>query len=154
MNFDGLDRIAQIGIIVRNIEKSRTLWARLLGVEETPIIETERWESTHMTFRGKPSEGRARMTAFDLENISIELIQPVGPQSSWMDFLQKHGGGMHHVAFRVENLEEALEKLRKMGIEIEQKGEFKGGRYVYSYFRGEFGAVFELLHRSSKGKPP
>jgi len=64
----------QVGIVVNDIENARKLWAKLLNLEEPPIIETEEWEATHMSFRGKPSRGRAKLTFFKLENITIELI--------------------------------------------------------------------------------
>ena len=44
-----------------------------------------------MTFRGKPSRGRAKLAFFKLENVTIELIQTLGGHSTWQDFLDKHG---------------------------------------------------------------
>jgi catechol 2,3-dioxygenase-like lactoylglutathione lyase family enzyme len=133
-------------MVVRDIEKTRDFWAKLLGVEKTPIIETEGWELTHMTFRGAPSKGKAKLTFFNLENIVLELIQPVGGPSTWQDFLKKHGEGIHHIAFNVENLDGTLEKFRKMGIGVEQKGDFEGGSYVYINSKSKLGAIIELLH--------
>lgn len=149
MGCNRLSRVAQIGIVVKNIERARAIWAELLGVEEPPILETESWELTHMTFRGKPSKGRAKMSFFNLENIVLELIQPIDGPSTWQDFLKKCGEGIHHIAFHVENLEETLEKFRKMGIKVEQKGEFKGGCYVYTNSKSELRAIIELLHMHS-----
>lgn len=149
MGGNGLRRVAQIGIVVSDIERARAIWAELLGVEEPPIVETESWESTHMVFRGKPSEGKAKVSFFNLENIVLELIQPIGGPSTWRDSLEKRGGGIHHIAFIVENVEEKLERFSRMGIEVEQKGEFKGGGYVYTDSKSELGATMELLYRRS-----
>jgi len=141
-----LRRVVQIGILVKDIERARAFWADLLGVGEPLIVETENWESTHMTFRGAPSEGKARLSFFNLENIALELIQPIDGPSTWQDLLEKCGQGVHHIAFQVENLEETLEKFSRMGIEVEQKGEYKGGCYVYIDSKSKLGAVIELLH--------
>jgi len=135
-----------VAMVVRDIEKARDVWAELLGVEKSPIIETESWEKTHMMFKGAPSEGKAKLTFFKLENIVLELIQPVGGSSTWQDFLEKHGEGIHHIAFNVENLETVLEKFGKMGIEAEQKGDFEGGCYVYTSSKSKLGAIIELLY--------
>jgi len=143
---NGFGRVVQVGIIVRDIGQAVQAWARLLGVEEPPVIETEGWESSHMTFKGKPSKGRAKLAFFKLENIAIELIQPIGSQSTWQDFLAEHGDGIHHVAFTIDNLEETLERLEKMGIGVEQRGDYKGGCYVYADSKGKLGAIIELLH--------
>lgn len=146
MGIEGFMRVVQVGIVVKDIAKTRTAWAELLGVEEPPIIETEGRESSHMTFRGKPSEGRAKLAFFRLENIAIELIEPIGGPSTWQDFLEKHGDGVHHIAFNADNLEETLEKCKGMRIEVEQRGDYKGGSYTYADSRHKLGATIELLH--------
>lgn len=149
MSIEELRTVAQIAIVVRDIERTRAIWADLLGVKEPAIIETEDWESTHMMFKGTPSKGRARLSFFKFENIILELIQPIGGPSTWQSFLEKQGEGIHHIAFQVGNLEETLEKFRELGVGVEQKGEFKGGCYVYTDLRSELGAIIELLHRYS-----
>lgn len=146
MGGEKLKRITQVAIVVKNIEEARDFWAELLGADKNPIIETEGWERSHMTFRGAPSEGKAKLTFFDLENIVLELIQPVGGPSIWQDFLERHGEGIHHIAFNIENLDETLERFAEMGIGVEQKGDFEGGCYVYMNSKGKLGAIIELLH--------
>lgn len=139
-------RVTQIAIVVRDIEKASAIWSELLGLEKPTIEETEGLELTHMTFRGKPSKGRAKLAFLNLENLVLELIQPVDGPSTWQDFLDRCSEGIHHIAFQVENLEETLEKFGKMGIKVEQKGDFKGGCYVYTDRKSELGAIVELLH--------
>jgi len=138
--------VVQVGIIVRDINQAAQAWAKLLRVEEPPVIETEGWESSHMTFKGKPSKGRAKLAFFKLENIAVELIQPIGSQSTWQDFLAEHGDGIHHIAFTIDNPEETLDRLEGMGIGVEQRGDYKGGCYVYANSEAKLGAVIELLH--------
>jgi methylmalonyl-CoA epimerase len=137
--------VAQIAIVVRDIEKASAVWSELLGLEKPPIEETEGSELTHMTFRGKPSKGRAKLSFLNLENLELELIQPVDGPSTWQDFLDRCGEGIHHIAFHVDNLEDTLEKFRKMGVSVGQKGDFKGGCYVYTNPKNELGAIIELL---------
>ena len=146
MSGDNLKRVTQIAIVVKDIEKTTALWSELLGLKKTKVEETEGLESSHMTFRGKPSKGRAKLVFFSLENLVLELIQPIDGPSTWQDFLDRHGEGIHHIAFQVENLEETLEKFRKVGIKVEQKGDFTGGCYVYTNPKNELGAIIELLH--------
>jgi methylmalonyl-CoA/ethylmalonyl-CoA epimerase len=146
LSCDNLKRVTQIAIVVGDIEKAIAIWSELLGLEKPSIEETEDLELTHMTFRDKPSKGRAKLAFLNLENVVIELIQPVDGPSTWQDFLDRHGEGIHHIAFHVENLEETLERFRKMGIKVEQKGDFKGGCYVYTDSKSELGATIELLH--------
>lgn len=145
MRRDDLKRVTQIAIVVRDIEKASAAWSELLGVEKPGIQETEGLESSHMTFRGKPSKGRAKLSFLELENLVLELIQPIDGPSTWQDFLDSHGEGIHHIAFQVKNLQGTLERFDKVGIKPEQKGDFKGGCYAYTNQKGKLGAVIELL---------
>jgi methylmalonyl-CoA epimerase len=140
-----LKRVTHIAVVVGDIEKALAFWSELLGLEKPSITETESWESTHMAFRGKPSKARARLSFLNLENIVLEFIQPVGRPSTWQNFLDRCGEGIHHIAFSVEDVEKTSESLGKAGVKVEQKGDFKGGRYLYTNPKSKLGAIIELL---------
>jgi len=146
LNPKNMKCITQVAIVVKDAEKAAALWSKILGLEKTKVEVTEGLESSHMTFRGKLSEGRAKLVFFSLGDLVLELIEPIGGPSTWQDFLDKHGEGIHHIAFQVENLEETLEKLSKIGIKVEQKGDFKEGCYVYTSPKKDLGAILELLY--------
>jgi len=99
-----------------------------------------------MTFRGKPSPGRAKLAFFKLENIVIELIQPIDGPSTWQSFLDEHSEGIHHIAFITGNINESAKNISETGAIEEQKGFFKGGGYVYLDARKSLGAILELLY--------
>ncbi len=48
----------------------------------------------------------------------IELVEPAAPDSPVTAFLAKRGGGLHHLAYRVANLETALARLRAAGLRL------------------------------------
>jgi hypothetical protein len=146
LSCSNLKRVTHIAIVVGDIEKAVAIWSELLGMQKPPITETERWESTHMTFRGKPSKAKAKLSFLNLENVVLEFIQPIGGPSTWQDFLERCGEGIHHIAFDVENLEVTLDSFRKVEVIVEQKGDFKGGCYVYTDPKSELKAIIELLH--------
>lgn len=135
----------QIGIVVKDIEVASRFWAKLLGMEVPTSVETETADITNMTYRRSISPGRAKLAFFTLENITIELIEPIGGPSTWKDFLDKHGEGMHHIAFNVGDMAKSIEMLKAIGIDIEQKGDFMGGCYAYTESPGKLGTILELL---------
>jgi catechol 2,3-dioxygenase-like lactoylglutathione lyase family enzyme len=153
MTNEQFKRMTQVCIVVKDIEKARADWANLLGIKENPIIETEGWEATHATFKGKPTKARAKLTFFHLENIVLEIIEPIGKPSTWQEFLDKTGGGLHHIAFDVVDLDETLKTFSKSGIGVEQKGDHKGGCYTYMDSRGKLGGTIELLYSHRESKP-
>lgn len=142
---EGLGKLAQVAVIVRNIEEAAEKWAKLLGVEKPRVVETAEWEETHMMYRGAPSRGRAKLAFFDLGGVTLELIEPIGGPSTWSEFLERHGGGIHHVAFVVDDVESAVRALQDLGGELVQRGDFEGGSYAYVDARGSLGAIIELL---------
>lgn len=141
----GKANITQIGLVVKDIEKSSENWAAILGFSEKPqIIITDEFENANTHFQGKPTEAQAKLAFFRLENITIELIEPVGKKSTWYKHLKKHGEGFHHIAFNVEDMEKNIVYLENRGGKPEQKGDFTGGSYSYVNMP-ELGIIFELL---------
>jgi len=141
----GDGKITQIGLVVNDIEKASEKWAAILGFDEIPeTIITDEYEKAHTQFEGKSSDARAKLAFFRLENITIELIEPVGKKSTWYEHLQKYGEGIHHIAFKVDGMEQNIQLLEKKGGELQQKGDFTGGSYSYVDMP-EVGVIFELL---------
>ena len=112
---EGLAKLVQVAVVVENIEEVAERWARLLGVPKPQVIETEEWEKTRMTYRGSPSRGRAKLAFFDLGGVTLELIEPVGGPSTWSEFLEEQGPGIHHIAFVVDDMDGAIRKLEGGG---------------------------------------
>lgn len=134
-----------MAIVVRDIGRAAEQWARLLNVEKPSTIETEEWEKTRMIFKGAPSGARAKLAFFNVGGITIELIEPIGAPSTWSEFLEQQGEGIHHIAFVVDDMEAAIEKLKSLGGTLMQRGNFEGGSYAYIDARGSLGAIIELL---------
>jgi catechol 2,3-dioxygenase-like lactoylglutathione lyase family enzyme len=141
----GKGEITQIGLVVKNIEKASEKWAAILGFEEVPgIIVTDEYEKANTRYEGKPTEARAKLAFFRMQNITIELIEPIGKKSTWYKQLKKHGEGIHHIAFGVEGMENNVQYLENLGGKEVQKGDFTGGSYSYVEMQN-LGVIFELL---------
>lgn len=141
----GKGNVTQIGLVVKDIEKASEKWAAILGFSEIPQpIITDGFNKANTHFKGKPTEAQAKLAFFRLENITIELIEPVGKKSTWYEHLKKHGEGFHHIAFNVEGMEKNIVYLENRGGKLEQKGDFTGGSYSYVDMP-ELGIIFELL---------
>jgi catechol 2,3-dioxygenase-like lactoylglutathione lyase family enzyme len=147
---EGLKRITQVAIVVKDIEKARLAWAELLGMKESQISETGDWQQTKMSYKGRPLKARAKLVFFNLENITLELIEPIGKPSTWQQFADETGGGLHHIAFNVADLDGTLKRFKEAGINVEQKGDYKGGCYVYVDSASKLGGTIELLHNYKK----
>ncbi len=141
----GKGQVTQIGLVVNDIEKASEKWAAILGFSEVPEpIITDEYDKAHTQFEGAPTEAQAKLAFFRLENLTIELIEPVGKKSTWYEYLKKHGEGIHHIAFNVDGMEKSVNYLENKGGRQVQKGDFTGGSYSYVEMP-EIGVIFELL---------
>jgi catechol 2,3-dioxygenase-like lactoylglutathione lyase family enzyme len=149
----GADVLCQVALVVRDIEEVSRAWAKVLGAAPPPIRETEGPEVTEVEYRGASTPGRAKLAFFQLgEQVSLELIQPIGGPSVWQEWLERNGEGFHHLAFRVQGLQEVVGQLQQEGIRLVQRGEFKGGRYAYLDAAASLKVLLELLETGPKAK--
>lgn len=142
--------VTQVAIVTDDIEAMAARWAKLLGVETPPARWTDAREIARTTYRGEPTEARARLAFFDLgPQVRLELIEPDEHPSTWREFLDAHGPGLHHIAFNIQGMGEVLERLEAHQMPLVQKGEYTGGRYAYVDAEGPLGCILELLENDA-----
>ena len=143
-------RLAQIGYIVRDIEKTRKEFARFFGVEEPPIVSSGEFSVTRTEYRGEPApEASCRMCFFYYGDLQMELIEPNEAPSAWRDFLEQHGEGIHHLAFNVRGMQENIDRCEEWGMKLSQRGEYRrgDGRYAFLDATDSLKMFVELLER-------
>jgi methylmalonyl-CoA/ethylmalonyl-CoA epimerase len=81
--------------------------------------------TAHWTLLGLKLEGTERVEEFGVEvaflragEARIELLYPIDPHCTIARFLQRRGQGIHHICFRVENLEAEMERLISAGFQL------------------------------------
>ena len=101
----GTHLVAQVGFIVKDIEETKRKWAAFLGVDVPETQPCGDYEITQTVFEGKPApKANSLLAFFDVNpGLQIELIQPNEEPSTWRNFLNEHGEGMHHLAFQVKD---------------------------------------------------
>ncbi|MRN51453.1 VOC family protein [Paenibacillus monticola] len=109
--------VTQIGIIVNDIEKVSASYAKFFGIEQPKWFWTD----------------------------TVDLAQTEFNPSTWRDFLDKEGEGVHHIAFSIKGMKEKIELLHTKNMPLIQKGEFTGGRYAYIDTFSELKVLTELL---------
>jgi methylmalonyl-CoA/ethylmalonyl-CoA epimerase len=137
--------VTQIGIVVKDIERSARVYAEALGVPVPSWELTDPLEKAHTLYLGRPSPARAKLAFIELPNIVIELIEPVGGPSTWRDVLEAKGEGIHHIAFEVKDMDKRLAELKTKGLTLIQSGDYTGGRYSYVDATAKMGIILELL---------
>ena len=131
----GTNLVTQVAVVVRDIEVTKVKYAEFLGVEPPPTIGAGEYAITQTEYMGKPApDASCKMAFFSVgPNVSLELIEPNGVKSTWQDFLDEKGEGIHHIAFGVKNTDEMLEKAEKFGMKVVQRGKYGDGSGQYAY---------------------
>lgn len=153
MSSSGLNgrKLAQVAIVVRDIEASKSLWAKLLGVDPPNTIHTQPGNEVNMVVRGAPANATCKLAFFDLGNIQLELIEPDGQPSAWQEPLDERGEGLHHIAFWVDDMQQATDFLAAEGCPVGQRGDMGEGQYVYVDAQAQLGTWIELLQHKRPG---
>ena len=140
-----LKDFSQVAFVVKDIEAWCNRIAALFGVNVPKANLTGARDKAHTVYRGAPTEARAKLAFFRLGQITLELIEPDSNPSTWREGLEKNGDGLHHIAFRVTDMDKALAYLKQKGCEVIQTGDFTGGSYAYVDTMRTLGCVIELL---------
>lgn len=148
----GMKTVVQVALVTRDIEASAKRWAAVLGMPVPSITTTRPGEEVKVVYKGKPSSGRAKLAFFRLGQVVLELIEPVGGDTSWRQFLDEHGEGVQHLGFQVENLDEAIARAARMQMPVLHRGRYDrdNGDYVYIESEKLLGVTVEFLHSDKK----
>ena len=148
----GNTNLAQVAILVRDIEEARHRFAALLGQEPPKIIITQPGDEVAMTYRGAPSNAQCKLAFFSVGPVQLELIEPMGGASTWQEGLDQQGESVHHIAFWTDDMQKSVDSLKAHGAPMVQRGDMGDGQYAYFDGRERFGVVIELLERTRKAR--
>jgi methylmalonyl-CoA/ethylmalonyl-CoA epimerase len=141
----GTNVVCQVGLIVRDIERSIEAYSRVFGVPKPEFIVTDEQENAHTRYLGEPTDARAKLAFFDMGQVTLELIEPIDGPSTWQEFLDERGEGVHHIAFFVKDTDRVVASLEENDIAVIQQGDYDGGRYTYVDSVSNLGVILELL---------
>jgi LAO/AO transport system kinase len=101
---DGPRNIDHLGIATKGIDEALGFWVDALGLENvhTEIVEDQ----------------KVRVAMLPIGESRIELLEPTGNDSPISKFIEKRGGGIHHVAVRVDDIEAMIAKLKARGARL------------------------------------
>ena len=133
-------RLDHIGVAVRRIEDRLAVYRDALGLDLAGIEQVE----------GE----RVRVALLPAGQSRIELVEPSGEGSTIERFLETRGEGIHHICLEVANLQEAVERARRAGLEVAgavDRAGAEGSRVAFIHPRATGGVLIEL--RESRRVP-
>jgi methylmalonyl-CoA/ethylmalonyl-CoA epimerase len=132
------NRIAHIGIAVKNLDDSLRLYHKGLG----------------LSLHGRETVERDQVSVAFLPvgDTEVELLEPTSPESPIARFIEKRGEGIHHVAFEVDDIVKAMANLRSQGfrlIDEEPRIGAGGARVAFLHPRSTNGVLIELCEKGN-----
>lgn len=134
-----------VAVVVDDIQSVLENYCRLFQMEMPRVKLTGAQEDAKVTYRGMPTPARAKQGFLQFGNLRVEFLEPDEKDSTWREYLNKHGNIVHHVAFDVEDMEEAVSVLAAEGMPMVQDGFYNGGKYAYIESENKLGVMLELL---------
>ena len=130
-------KVDHIGVAVKSIEETKKLYHDLLGLEHAGNETVE--------------EQKVTTAFFPVGDTEVELLESTSDDGPIAKYLEKRGEGVQHIAFRVENIEEALAELKEKGIRLIDEKPRKGAggaKIAFLHPKSTYGVLVELCERS------
>lgn len=99
-----IEKIDHLGIAVESLAETIPVFRDMLGLE---FVEEE-----------EVPEQKVRVVKFRAGDVDIELLEPTSPDSPIAKFLSKRGQGIHHIAYKTDDIRGQIEKLVEEGARM------------------------------------
>jgi methylmalonyl-CoA epimerase len=129
-----LSAIDHIGVAVTSIDDSLALYRDALGM---PLVHRE-----------TVTEQGVDAALLDVGDGHVELLQPLGPDTAVGKFLARRGAGLHHVAYRVASIDDALAAARDAGLRLIDEHPrigIRGSRVAFLHPASTGGVLTEIV---------
>ncbi len=130
-----ISHIEHLGIAVPSIEEALPYFKNVLGLDCYAIEEV--------------ADQKVKTAFFKIGEVKIELLEPTCPESTIAAFIEKNGGkgGMHHIAFCVENTDQALNDAKEKGVRLidqQSRGGAEGLHIGFLHPKSTLGVLTEF----------
>ena len=136
-------RIDHVGVTVVDLEKSIAHY-QSLGIGPFEPLHTTLYD--RQLYGKFVDDTKALVRVAKIGQVEFELVQPVSGESVHKEFLEKHGEGVSHLGFFVDDLDGEVTKLVAKGFKVVTSGKFVGGGGLAYLDTDKAGGVFfELI---------
>jgi methylmalonyl-CoA/ethylmalonyl-CoA epimerase len=126
-----------IGIAVRSLDAARIYESMGLTIDHVETVTTQSVKTAFLS----------------VGDSNLELLEPTGPESTIAKFIQKRGEGIHHLCFRVDDIEEHLARLKAQGYRLINETPVPGAhgcRVAFLHPAAGNGVLIELSERNTE----
>jgi len=127
-----IKKINHIAIAVKDVEESLKFWRDAMGLSVDHIENV-------------PSQ-KSEVVFIPVGESEVELVRPTSSDTGVAKFIEERGGGMHHLCFEVDNIDEMLAQLKEKGVRLinEIALELPGRKMAFVHPKSTNGVLVEL----------
>ncbi len=132
--------IEHIGIAVKSLDEAIPFYEKVLGLECYAIEEVK--------------DQKVKTAFFMVGQTKIELLESTDPEGPIGKFVEKKGGGVHHIAFAQPDVAKALTEAEENGVQLIDKQPRKGAEGLSIGFlhpKSTLGVLMEFCGKEEKG---
>ena len=132
-----IKKVDHIGIIVKDLEKAKQFYINVLGLKQGQ-------EDEYMP------NYKCKIAFFPCGDTELELIAPTEADSVYGKYIEEYGEGIHHVAFKVDDIESALAEMKAKNIKLVDVVPKRGAanaNIAFLHKDAAFGSSIELTQR-------
>lgn len=129
-------KVDHIGVAVKSLDETLKFYQDVLGLklQDTEVVE----------------EQKVKVAFLPIGDTEVELLESTEEDGPIAKYIAKKGEGMQHIAFRVENIEEAIEDMKSKGVRmIDEKPRYGAGgaKIAFCHPKSTHGVLVELCQR-------
>lgn len=129
-------KVDHIGIAVKNLEETLKFYQEVLGLELDGVEIVE--------------EQKVKVAFLPIGDTEIELLESTDKEGPIARYIEKKGEGIQHIAYRVDDIEKAIEEMKSKGIRmIDEKPRYGAGgaKIAFLHPKSTYGVLIELCQR-------
>lgn len=132
-----IKKVDHIGIAVKDLDETLKFYENVLGIKAqgNEIIE----------------EQKVRVAFLPIGDTEIELLESTEENGPISKFIEKKGEGIQHIAYKVDDIDKAIEEMKSKGIRmIDEKSRYGAGgaKIAFLHPKSTFGVLIELCERN------
>lgn len=129
-------KVDHIGIAVKNLEETLKFYEGVLGLKcgGTEVID----------------EQKVKVAFLPIGDTEVELLESTDAEGPISRYIEKKGEGIQHIAYRVDDIEKAIEEMKAKGIRmIDEKPRYGAGgaKIAFLHPKSTYGVLIELCER-------
>jgi methylmalonyl-CoA/ethylmalonyl-CoA epimerase len=136
--------LIQVAYVVKDLDVAMKKYWEIFKIGPWDVYTFAPPALQESMFRGKPSDHTYRLAITWINDVQLELMQPLTGRSLYDEFLEEKGEGLHHIKFYYKDCQKILAEFKAKGINVIQSGKIDEDEFYYLDTKEIFSTIYEV----------